>query len=872
MGDTTSGVVRRAELRRLLDALDATAEQIVELVGDPGSGKTRLIAELAGEARRRGFLTFGGRLSQRHQSLHQYHRTTDGSRRVLLTLDDFHWADTESVELIDRMTHWPLESPALIVLAYRPRQASMRLRSALAYGVETGTVLRTELGPLSAEQTAELLGLPADSPRLDRLYRTGEGNPLYLRVLAETEDEIPHQFAALMAGEIAELDEDELATATVAALLGERFDLAAVAEVGGLPESVAGDALTRLVRRDVLRPVNGTATFAFRHAVLRRLFCQHHDPLRRIETHRKALALLAGRGAPPVELAPHIENSLVHVTSEDLDVLVRAADDSEPSAAERWLRVALSTGLDRPRLRLELAKVLIRGGQLAAAREELAEVLRLVPEPGGQRLPAVVGSALAEAFLGRYADANTLVRVELAALAARDSPMVVDLLVVKAMIGLMDGALPTDARIAEALRVARGLGDPARLSAVLAVRGLCAASGGHAAVARAALAESAALINPLSDALVIEHPEFLLLLAWAETLLGLFSHAEGHFGRGLSLARERPAPFVHVMSLIGLSSDYRHIGRYGDAVRLARQAKEAATLLGAPPVVNLAISVESLSSALLSREAGAGGTLALAEQASGGQQGDKRHWFGVTAAMSLAQAAEMDGDPRRCIMLITDTGGGADLPNLPVIQRPKCYELLTASAVMAGDTAGAVDWARRADAAATVLGLPYQLAWATQARAHVLRDARDMDAATDTYLAAANGFASIGAIGSQATALVFAARCAEAAGRVADAESLLVLSKDLAHKCGATRLHGGPDDVPGPLRKWTVPPVDAALSVLTTREREIAGNAGSGMTTRSIASRLSLSPRTVDAHLTNIYRKLNVRSRVDLARLIAEGG
>ncbi|QUQ68676.1 HTH-type transcriptional regulator MalT [Kutzneria sp. CA-103260] len=899
------GVVRRAESHRLLHALDATAGQIVELVGDPGSGKTRLIAELAGEARRRGFVTFGGRLSQRDQSLplQQFRRaatvdelderlralcTDHAPQRVLITLDDFHWADTASLELVDRLARWPLEAPALIVLAYRPRQASMRLRSALAYGVETGTVLRTELGPLSPEQAAELLGLSAGDPDLDRLHRAGEGNPLYLRMLAETgpprdgqpwHGEIPHQFAALLAGEIAELDEDELNTATVAALLGDRFDLATVIAVSELPEAVTGEALTRLVRRDVLRPVNGTAAFAFRHAVLRQLFYQHHDPLRRIEDHRRARTVLAERGAPAVELAPHIENSLVHVTDGDLDVLVRAAEevvDSAPATAEHWLRVALATGRDRPRLLLELARVLIRGGQLAAGRDTLAEVLRLVPEPGEQRLPAVLGSALADAFLGRYADANTLVGVELATLHPHDRPEIADLLAVKTMIGLMDGTLPNDAQIAEALRVAREHGDPARLSATLAVQGLCAVSRGHATVARDALAESATLMDPLPDTAVIARPEFLLLLAWAETLLGSFSNGEGHFRRGLSLVRERAAPFVHAMLLVGLSSSYRHMGRYTEALALARQARDAATLLGAPPVVNLALAVESLSSGLLNQQDGPRDALVLAEQTYGGQQGDKTHWFGMTAATTLAQAAGMDGDPRRCIMVITDAGGGPDLPTLPVLLRTKCYELLTGAAVMAGDTAGAADWARRADEAATALGLPYQLAWAAQARAHVLRDAEHMDAAADAYLAAANGFAALGAIGSQATALVFAARCAEAAGRAADAEPLLVLSRDLARQCGATWLSGGPDDVPGPVRRWTAAgpgaPTDTVLSVLTNREREIAVNAGSGLTTRSIATKLSLSPRTVDAHLTNIYRKLNVRSRVDLARLIAGVG
>jgi DNA-binding NarL/FixJ family response regulator len=59
------------------------------------------------------------------------------------------------------------------------------------------------------------------------------------------------------------------------------------------------------------------------------------------------------------------------------------------------------------------------------------------------------------------------------------------------------------------------------------------------------------------------------------------------------------------------------------------------------------------------------------------------------------------------------------------------------------------------------------------------------------------------------------------------------------------------------------------LSVLTGREREIAEIAGLGMKTRDIATQLCLSPRTVDVHLTRIYRKLNISSRAALARLMA---
>jgi DNA-binding NarL/FixJ family response regulator len=53
---------------------------------------------------------------------------------------------------------------------------------------------------------------------------------------------------------------------------------------------------------------------------------------------------------------------------------------------------------------------------------------------------------------------------------------------------------------------------------------------------------------------------------------------------------------------------------------------------------------------------------------------------------------------------------------------------------------------------------------------------------------------------------------------------------------------------------------------LTTREREIADLVAAGRTNREVAEQLVLSPKTIEAHLRNIYAKLGVRSRVELAR------
>jgi DNA-binding NarL/FixJ family response regulator len=61
----------------------------------------------------------------------------------------------------------------------------------------------------------------------------------------------------------------------------------------------------------------------------------------------------------------------------------------------------------------------------------------------------------------------------------------------------------------------------------------------------------------------------------------------------------------------------------------------------------------------------------------------------------------------------------------------------------------------------------------------------------------------------------------------------------------------------------------AAAGALTPQQWRIARLAAEGATNREIATRLFLSPRTVDHHMRNIFTRLGIRSRVELARLVA---
>ena len=64
-------------------------------------------------------------------------------------------------------------------------------------------------------------------------------------------------------------------------------------------------------------------------------------------------------------------------------------------------------------------------------------------------------------------------------------------------------------------------------------------------------------------------------------------------------------------------------------------------------------------------------------------------------------------------------------------------------------------------------------------------------------------------------------------------------------------------------------PGDGLLAPLTAAERQVAGLVAEGLTSREIAVRLFVSPRTVDSQLASIYRKLGIRNRSRLAALMS---
>jgi DNA-binding CsgD family transcriptional regulator len=116
-------------------------------------------------------------------------------------------------------------------------------------------------------------------------------------------------------------------------------------------------------------------------------------------------------------------------------------------------------------------------------------------------------------------------------------------------------------------------------------------------------------------------------------------------------------------------------------------------------------------------------------------------------------------------------------------------------------------------------------------------------------------------------------RALAAAGDRAAAVACLAAAERALAGFGAARLRDAAARELRELGHRVVRPArDGGDGPLTAREREIAELVAAGRTNREIAEQLVLSARTIDAHLRNVFAKLEVRSRVELARAVAREG
>ncbi|MGH3417843.1 MAG: response regulator transcription factor, partial [Actinocrinis sp.] len=200
---------------------------------------------------------------------------------------------------------------------------------------------------------------------------------------------------------------------------------------------------------------------------------------------------------------------------------------------------------------------------------------------------------------------------------------------------------------------------------------------------------------------------------------------------------------------------------------------------------------------------------------------------------------------------------------------PMLNSLASMASSALGQSAEAAAWTERARDAAGRLGLPGQQAYALMASAVGTSDPQQ---AARTLGDAAAGFADAGLVLMECQARLLLAQKLVTLRRLDDASTEAGWAKGRADACGARYVYRRAADVQrriGAARSRRAEPGDGAISA---RERQIVRLVCLGKSNQEVAAELFLSAKTVEAHLTQIFRRLGVRSRAALiARAAASG-
>ncbi|MEU4262894.1 helix-turn-helix transcriptional regulator [Streptomyces argenteolus] len=955
--DSGSPFVGRAtelgQLDTVIDRLGQEGPPFVDITGAAGIGKSRLMGEFCLRARRRGVTVLRGRATEyeRHLPFQPFadafadldgrppgvapelldmvapvlggggpgpspapgtptadrfglHRAVARllgqlcrQRGLVVALDDVHWADPASVELLDHLVRHPVPGPVVLVVARRDRQTPSALTAALTRGVDTEAVMRIALAPLAQQDCVE--GLAPDLPpdRAAQLHAAGEGNPLYFLSLvhAHREGAARHETSSsaftgdgrgrlgglesLLLSELTPLTPPQRRTLEAIAVLGDHAVPPLIGRATGRTDAEIDDDLGVLARRDLVRPGPGGRPVP-RHPVIRTLVHESTPVRRRVEIHRAAAAELARAGAPAVEQAQHIERSVTAWDPHAVTVLTQAAEQTAstaPTSSAHWLEVALRLlpdttehAVERRDLMLRRARALGVSGGLRESRDLLHKVISAAgPDGSGLRTSAVVLCALMERHLGRYPEALALLRRELN---RQPEPSPSDRVAIRLE---LSSSAPHNTsypqmrgEVARTLAEARSLGDELGEAGALAVAAFGEAYEGGVAKAVAFAEQAAGLVDGLPDDDLTALCEPLARLGWAEAFLGRFTDAERHADRGLGIARRSGQ--VYLLPLLLLCKAHVRIQtcRLPSARQLAYEAEDIARGIGSSEL--LAFVLANKAQVLVAASApGAPEALAAAEEAVA-EMGPSDNWRASMAWSMLGYAALTGGDPHRARGALLRAGGD-DLRGLQPSMRPLLSELLVTAAVATGDIDSASAWAERARKEAEQLGLPLQRASAMRSAAQLSLYGGDPATAATLLSDAATECARSGAVFWEARSLLLAAPAMTAAGSGARGAAMWEKGHRLATTGGAGLLLG--------LAEMTRPSVPATPSVpprwlasLTAREREVAELVAEGLTNQSIATRLYLSPRTVETHLSRVYRKTGVTTRAGLAALMVRSG
>ena len=826
---------------------------------------------------------------------------------LLLAMDDLHWADRSTLELLHYMARRLADEPVMMLLARRAATAETgaavrELVAALERSARTSEVIVGELDEASVMLLAGRM-LGGEPPAgLDSVLRLrSAGVPLAVEgvlrglldsgalhrtprswVLEAIPSPLPQGLTQLVRDRLDHLGPAARAVVDLVSVSGGAIDdqlLAATAITGS---ASLDDALLATIEAGVLNTVGAEHRLALAHPMFQEVAYAELRPSRRAQLHARLAATL-DRLTPEDVAARSLHHRGAGAAGDDaaaLDVFLAAADlaarRSAPADASQQLMAALAVLRRGGRSDL-LVDVLERLGEMQALAGDLDAAVQAwtsaleactAGSPHGVLQQARLHRRLAQAERdrGRVSEAEKHVEAGFATLPdSGDSQERADLHHAAILVA---GA--RDDHAATLVQLADRLGTPrARVQARLAVlaldlaRGDLRAARGHGEVAIAAAERS-------RDALLINraHSEMCLALLCLGDPVGLRIHSSA----GLEAARRVGAPPLEAQIRRAVMLSSLVAGDLEQAVSGGDEAVDSARRFAPGRTLANNLIYRGWARLLVADEPGARADLDEAQAALHGQAPDNRTHLGL--GLLAGHLALAQGDVAGALAAAARFRPGLDQlasQGLLDLRLPWGLVLLAEAQVAAGDLAGALVTATelerlgrggaigacfslriRAAAAAASGDAVAALAQVDEALAVAAALGARHEAAR-TMLAGAETAASAGATGAVERA-IDAALHFDLCGARRDAER----ARRLVRRLGATP--------PQPHRRRA----RRDQGALGGRELEVAQLVAEGLTNAAIAERLFLSPRTVTSHLDHIYTRLGIRSRAALARRVTE--
>lgn len=847
------------------------------------------------------------------------------ARPVLLVIEDLHWADRSSRDLLSFLIrNQPSLNGLLLVVTYRSEELHQGhpLRALLAELGRIDWVSSMNLDRLTREQTGELVteimgGKPADD-LFAAVYRRTEGNPLFVQALVGEpglSDGLPETLRDLLVGSVRRLPEPAQEVVRVASAGGLRTGHRLLATVTRLDDVELSRAMRPAVAANVL--LADPAEYAFRHALIREAVHDELLPGERSQVHSRFAQAIAAdpalvpHGRDAAEQAYHWYAALdmpraltsawqagrqaerVLAYAEQLAMLSQVLElwEQVPDAAQR-IGADHVTVLEMAVRAAAVAGDLDHGIRLAdAALREVdvaAEPVRaaLLLETRG-RLRYQLGR---KDFEGDLREAVRLVPA--------DPPSPARARVLEALThcvkqvhgGWDDPALRVMAE--EAIVTARQAGDLATEAAALVSLACAEPIGGNEDRIRALLAQA----REVASRVDAHEPLLQATVTESDTLEGMGLHEEAATAarEGLAVAREHGlARTFGAVLASNLAEPLMSLGQWDEAAEVIRQALQFAAL--------------RMSRTYLWRLSGeialARGNLATAADTVASiravldetRYSDQYH---LPTARLETELRLAEGHPGLALAVVADALDRFDL--LPSARH--AWPLLVtgaracaAAAVLTGQegtfTARAAAVCDRLCVDAdklTVGGIlqrAHQLTFAAEAgRARRAIEAmsagkpspsKDSGAAWDQ---AAQAWETVGQPYPLAMALLRSAEAALSTGDRDGGGARLRRAAELARRLGATPLS---QDIELLARRARIPvdgPADAPVGHpaprpgtepeplgLTAREFEVLRLLAAGRSNPEIARELFISVKTASVHVSNILRKLNVTNRGEAA-------